>query len=126
MKKKIKKFSLPIITLISFFILPYLLVIGFIVGYFTMVCSFYLAQTPFVCQKIRKRTGKIKGIHIPIGKWKLHLHHWITGMLGMFLTILLSPPFFGFLLGFFAGVAFHDFLTDRTWQQVFYISKNTR
>ena len=110
MAKKIKKFAFPGIVLIASFYLSIVFTIGAVIG--------YLGTAFFFRRKIKK-TGIVKGIDLPFGKRRIHLHHWILGGLGMFFIFFFSSLSF-FWLGLFGGLAFHDLYTDKKWYRIVY------
>jgi len=110
MSKKFKKFAFPGIILIASFYLSIAFTIGAVIG--------YLGTVFFFRRKIKK-TGRVKWIELPLGKRKIHLHHWILGGLGMF-SIFFFSSFSVFWIGLFGGLAFHDLYTDKKWYQVVY------
>jgi hypothetical protein len=113
MPKKVKKLIFPGAGLmISSYYVSILFAVGIILGYFgTMLFHKKLVDT-----------GKVKLIIFNLGKWKIHLHHWILGILIFFfiyLTNILSylPIIF---LGGLSGLIFHDLYTDKVWYKVIY------
>ena len=70
--------------------------------------------------------GRIRSIVIPIGKFRLHLHHWLLGVLVMCIGLIKSifvyiPPevFYGMLGGFvWQGVYCYS-----DWYRVIYKSR---
>jgi len=112
MSKKIKKFILPGATLLISSYISALFTVGIIFG--------YLATNFF--QKKLVETNKIGLIIFNLGKWKIHLHHWILGSL-MILFIYLINLLFTLpviCLGLLGGLIFHDVYTDKEWYKVIY------
>ena len=83
--------------------------IGIIAGYLGTV----LFHRKFI------KTGKIRLLILNCGNWKIHLHHWILGGLGVFITYFFSSLSI-FWLGFFGGLVFHDIYSDKSWYKVVY------
>ena len=113
MSKKIKKFIFPGATLIiSSYYISILFAMGIIFG--------YLGTKLF--HKKLVDTGKVGLIIFNLGKWKIHLHHWILGGLTIFFiyltNLLFSLPII--CLGFLGGLIFHDIYTDKNWYRVIY------
>ncbi len=83
---------------------------GLIIGYL---------GTIYVHKKALKK-GKLKFIFLNIGKWKIHLHHWIIGIL-VFILIWIAGwlnVFPKFCLGAIWGLVFHDLYFDKEWYKV--------
>jgi len=88
---------------------------GLVLGYFfTHLC----------CDKFL-RTGKIDSLVLGFAGWKVHLHHWVMGILlftaAYFMGILTIMP--NFLIGVLGGIIIHDFYTDEIWYRVVYKEK---
>jgi len=105
-----KRFFFPATTLIISFYFSLLFGLGVIAGYLA---------TKFFHEKFID-TGKVNLIFINIGKWKIHLHHWITGILiiiiiGLGGWLAIFPKI---LLGSACGIALHDLHFDKEWYKV--------
>ena len=79
-------------------VFSYISVLCWILGYFIAKCGG--GRTEGI-------QGRIKSIIIPVGKFRLHLHHWLLGVLMMCVGLVKSiflyiPPevFYGMLGGF--------------------------
>ncbi len=110
MAKKLKKIIFPGTTLLTSLYLSTIFTVGLTVG--------YLGTNLFYKKFIK--TGKVKLIILPFGKWKFHLHHWISGsiiILVIYTTGLVQSPLY---LGTLGGIIFHDFYTDKDWYKVIY------
>jgi len=90
--------------------------------YLGMVIGYFLAK--FYDEKIYgKKVGKFltcKSIFIPLGRYKIHVHHWLYASLILaggviFQVSFLTSPF---LIGFFSGIISHDIIYDRSWYKV--------
>jgi hypothetical protein len=61
----------------------------------------------------------MSSIYISCGKWKIHLHHWITGVIFLvivwFVDYLYLPKFF---IGVVLGTIFHDIYDFNDWRQI--------
>ncbi len=108
--KKIKKFIFPGAALIISSYVSVLFTIGGVAGYL---------GTTLLHRKIREKRGEVKGINLPFRKWKIHLHHWILGGLGVIITYFFLPLSI-FWIGIFGGLVFHDIYTDKKWYRVVY------
>lgn len=107
MKKKV--------TLISLFsaiiILGYLSITAWLLGFIT---------AKFLGAKADGKRGRLKSIIIPLGKYKLHLHHWFiclgAGTLVMIKDIyFLSPEM---CYGFLGGLVFQGIYCYTDWYKI--------
>lgn len=67
-------------------------------------------------------TGKLNLLIFNIGKWEVHVHHWVSGML-LFATIYflgIFPDLSYFWIGGLVGMIIHDLYTDEIWYKVVY------
>lgn len=94
-----KKILLPAIVLATSFYYSWSFTWGIVIGY--VLCKAFCHL--FV------NNGKIDSIFIDYGKWKIHLHHWIIGI--MILAIVWVIDYF-YLPAFFAGVVCGVILQD--------------
>ncbi len=106
---KIKRVVLPAVVLGTSVYYSFAFTGGIVLG--------YLLSKAF-CNVFWK-TGKIESVFLDFGKWELHLHHWIMGLL--FLALVWVIDFF-YLPAFFAGVVVGVILQDiydyNDWHQV--------
>lgn len=107
-KSKVKKF-LPAIVLVTAAYYSFLFTVGIMMGY--VLCKMFCHL--FV------HNGKIDSVFLDLGKWKLHLHHWIMGfmVLGIVWVIdyLYLPTFFA---GAVVGVILQDIYDYNDWHQI--------
>jgi len=108
-KKSNAKKVLPAIVLVASFYYSFLFTIGIIVGY--IVCKTFYHK--FV------ENGKVDLVFIDCGKWKVHIHHWIMGVILLALVWIID---WFYLPSFFAGVVFgviaHDIYDFNDWYKV--------
>ncbi len=93
-----------------------LLSTGIVLGYFSFISwsiGFLIAK--YLGGKTASKPGRLKSFFIPLGKYKIHLHHWLISswVLGFALlkdVYLLSPDlFYGFLVGLtFQGIYYYS------------------
>jgi len=66
-------------------------------------------------------SDKADSIEIPIGKYKIHLHHWLIALVGLVIVFLTNvqnvlPSFF---LGLGGGSLFHGIYCYTDWYRIF-------
>lgn len=64
--------------------------------------------------------GRVKSIVIPVGRWKLHLHHWVCSLGIMIASVtcgwhLLGPQV---TYGFLGGLAFQGIYCYNDWHRI--------
>lgn len=113
-KSKVKMF-LPAIVLATSINYSFLFTTGIVIGY--VLCKIFC--------NVFVHNGKIDSIFINYGKWKIHLHHWIMGI--VVLAIVWTIDYF-YLPTFFAGVVcgiiIQDIYDYNDWYKV--ILKNDK
>lgn len=90
--------------------------ISFLIGTICSVLATDLYLKKFI------DTGRVNLMIFNIGKWEIHLHHWVMGVL-VFLGIYLVgvfPDLSYFWIGVGLGVIIHDLYTDDIWYKVVY------
>ena len=104
---KVKLF-LPAIVMVSFYY-SWLFTIGIVAGY--ILCNIFC--------RLFVNNGKINSIFIDYGKWKVHLHHWIMGIIILVVIWVLDyfylPTFFA---GFICGIIIQDIYDYNDWYKV--------
>jgi hypothetical protein len=107
-KTRVKK-VLPAIVLVSSFYYSFLLALGLFIGY--IGCKIYYKKLV--------ETGKVDKIYIDFGKWKVHFHHWIMGVIVLLVVWIIDwlylPSFF---VGIVGGVIAHDIYDFNDWYKV--------
>jgi hypothetical protein len=82
---------------------------GLIVGYLL---------TDFFSGKEAGLPGKMRSLAFDIGKWRIHLHHWLCG-LGLLVSLLLvNLPLPQFSFGILGGVIFQGISCYPDWHRV--------
>lgn len=113
-RSDIKK-VLPAIVLVTTFYYSFLLTIGLLLGYI----GGKLYHRLFV------ETGRVDRVFIDCGKWKIHLHHWITGAIVLIAVLILDwfylPKFFVVVVG---GIIAHDIYDFNDWHKVIFKNDN--
>lgn len=65
-------------------------------------------------------TGLIKSIQISLGRYRIHIHHWLigAGILASSLIFSFSFPFPQFSYGILGGLIFQGILSYSDWHKV--------
>jgi hypothetical protein len=90
--------------------------------YFGALFGYLIAKS--LSGKQPGQPGKIKSLAFNIGKYKLHLHHWLLG-LGILISAIWYQflPFPQFSFGFLGGVVFQGIFSYPDWHRIL-IKKN--
>ncbi len=103
------KIVLPAIVLATSFYYSFLFTIGIVIGY--ILCRFFC--------NVFVKNGKIDSIFIDYGKWKIHLHHWIMGIIILAIVWIIDyfylPTFFA---GAVCGMIIQDIYDYNDWHKV--------
>ena len=103
------KIFLPAVVLATSLQYSLLFTSGIVLGY--IICKIFC--------NVFVRNGRVDSIFIDYGKWKIHLHHWILGI--VFLAIvwvidyLYLPTFFA---GVVCGIILQDIYDYSDWYKV--------
>jgi len=94
-----KKIFLPAVVLGVSLRYSFMFTTGIVFGYILcrLFCNFFV------------KNGKIDSIFIDYGKWKIHLHHWIIGIMVLAIVWVID---YLYLPAFFAGVVFGIIIQD--------------
>jgi len=98
-----------------------LLSTGIVLGYLSFISwfiGFLIAK--YLGGKTTGERGKLRSFFIPLGKRKIHLHHWLisSGVMGFALLkgiYILSPDLF---YGFLGGLAFQGIYYYSDWYKI--------
>ena len=98
-----------------------LLSTGIVLGYLSFISwfiGFLIAK--YLGGKTAGERGKLRSFFIPLGKRKIHLHHWLisSGVMGFALfkgIYILSPDLF---YGFLGGLAFQGIYYYSDWYKI--------
>jgi len=105
---------LPAVALATSFYYSFYFTGGIVIGY---------VLSRIFCRMLVEK-GKIDSVFIDYGKWRLHFHHWIMGIILLAIVWVLDhyylPTFFA---GVICGAIIQDIYDYNDWHQV--IVKNT-
>ena len=104
------KIVLPAIVLATSFYYSFSFTGGIVAGY--ILCKLFCHL--FV------HNGKINSIFLDYGKWRIHLHHWIMGLMLLALVWVLDHYYLPTLFaGFICGIIIQDIYDYNDWHKVF-------
>lgn len=104
-----KKIVLPAVVLATSLYYSFSFTTGIAIGY--IICKIFC--------NIFVKNGKIDPIFIDYGKWKIHLHHWIMGL--VFLVLVWFIDYFylpAFFTGVVCGIIIQDIYDYNDWYKV--------
>src|SRR5438128_2319908 len=108
-----KRILLPAIVLATSLYYSFSFTTGIVIGY--ILCKAFC--------KLFVHSGTIESIFIDYGQWKVHLHHWIIGLIVLAIVWVIDyfylPTFFA---GAICGIILQDIYDYNDWYKV--ISKN--
>jgi uncharacterized membrane protein len=108
-KGPVKRF-LPAILLASTFYYSFLVTLGLVIGYL---------GAKLYCTVLNIDENSDRRIFIDCGKWKIHFHHWIMGIVVLLIVWIVDyfylPRFF---IGVVGGVMAHDIYDYNDWHKV--------
>lgn len=106
---KVKKYLPAVVFTASLYYYGFLLAIGLAIG--------YMGSRIFAKHLLDQ--GKVDPIYIECGKYKIHLHHWIMGVLFLvgawFIDKYYLPSLF---VGIVGGIIAHDIYDYNDWHKV--------
>ena len=107
-KSKVKMF-LPAIVLVTSLHYSVLFTSGIVIGY--ILCKVFC--------NVFVKNGRVDSIFIDYGKWKIHLHHWIMGIVLLAIIWVIDhyylPTFFA---GAICGIIIQDIYDYNDWHKV--------
>jgi len=113
---KVKMF-LPAIVLTTSLYYSILFTMGIVIGY--VLCKLFC--------NIFVKNGKIDSVFIDYGRWKIHLHHWIMGIMILAIVWVIDylylPAFFA---GVVCGVIMQDIYDYNDWYKVILKNNDSR
>jgi len=98
-----------------------LLATGIALGYFSFIsCSIGFLIAKYLGGKTTGERGRLMSFFIPLGKYRIHLHHWLLSSLVMGITLGkgIYFPFPDLFYGFFGGIVFHGIYYYRDWYKI--------
>ncbi len=91
--------------------------------YFGTLLGYFI--TKFFSGKQTGSPGKIKSLAFNIGDYRLHLHHWLLGLIVLIFAIWHQfLPFSHFSFGFLGGLIFQGIFCYSDWRRILTKEKN--
>jgi len=99
-----------------------LLSTGIILGYLSFVtwCAGFLIAK-YLGSKTVGQPSRLRSHFIPLGKYKIHLHHWFLSSCAIISFILFKGAYVlpsDLFYGFFGGVVFHGIYCYSDWYRI--------
>jgi len=108
----VKKKATLVVSLSTFIILGYISFIAWSIG-------FLLAK--YLCRKTVDKPRILRSPFIPLGKYKIHLHHWLWSSCVMIIFTLFKGAHVlpsDLFYGFFAAIVFHGIYCYSDWHRI--------
>ena len=94
---------------------------GIFLGY-SYLASWLLGYlvTKLGAGRVAGQKGRVRSIYIPLGNYRIHLHHWMIAVLMMPLAFTASIPFVPpvVICGFLSGIAFQGIYNYGDWYKI--------
>ena len=99
-----------------------LLTTGIILGYLSFItCSAGFLTAKYLGGKTVGQPGRLRSYFIPLGKYKIHLHHWLLSSCAIISFTLFKGAYVlpsDLFYGFFGGVVFHGIYCYSDWYRI--------
>ena len=98
------------------------IIVSILLGYFFVLgWTTGLILSKCLSSKKEGAPGKIPSIILPIHRWKIHIHHWITSSCVMGITYLIDFHFFmspAIAYGVMSGIIFQGIYCYNDWHRI--------
>jgi len=92
--------------------------------YFGVILGYFLAK--FFSGRETGFPGKIKSIVFNIGKWRIHLHHWLCGLGILISLFFINLPLPQFSFGLLGGFIFQGIFCYSDWSKIIIKQKKAK
>jgi hypothetical protein len=92
--------------------------------FFGMILGYLL--TDFFSGKEAGLQGKMKSLAFDIGRWRIHLHHWLCGFGLLVSLLLINLPLPQFSFGILGGMIFQGISCYPDWHKIVVRQKNNK
>ena len=102
------------------------LIFGYIYFLVSSISAYMI--TKYLSAKETTQPSKIPSIVLPLGKYRLHLHHWLISSAAMAIVLIQGSWFFpsDLLYGALGGVAFHGVYCYDDWHKILSLKQRKR
>jgi hypothetical protein len=90
--------------------------------YFGVISGYLLAK--FFSGRKTGEKGKIGSLIFDLGKWEVHLHHWLCGLVVLLIAFHMNFSLTGISFGFLGGFIFQGIFCYSDWYKI--ISKKDK
>jgi hypothetical protein len=84
--------------------------------YSGVILGYFLAK--FFAGKETGLEGKIKSLVFGVGKWKIHLHHWICGLIALIFLFYMNFSLPEISFGVLGGLIFQGVFSYSDWYKI--------
>jgi hypothetical protein len=105
---------LPAIAIVTSFYYSFSFTFGVVIGY--VLCKLFCI--------LFLHNGKVDKVFLDFGKWKIHLHHWMMGIILLAVVWVIDYYYLPTLFaGFVCGIIIQDIYDYNDWHQII-VKKN--
>lgn len=94
------------------------LIFGYLYFLISSISAYMI--TKYLSAKGTAQSSKIPSILLPLGKYRLHLHHWLIASAGIAVVLIQGAWFFrsDLAYGVLSGIAFHGVHCYDDWHKI--------
>jgi len=102
------------------------LIFGYLYFLISSISAYVI--TKYLGAKETAQSSKIPSVVLPLGKYRLHLHHWLIASAGMAVVLIQGPWVFpsGLLYGVLGGIAFQGVDCYDDWHKILILKQGQR
>jgi len=104
--------------IIAISVLSASLIFGYLYFLISSISAYMI--TKYLSARETAESSKIPSIVLPLGKYKLHLHHWLIASVGIAVVLIEGAWFFrsDLAYGALSGIAFHGVHCYDDWHRI--------
>jgi len=104
--------------IIAILVLSASLIFGYLYFLISSISAYMI--TKYLSAKGTAESSKIPSLVLPLGKYKLHLHHWLIASAGIAVVLIQGAWFFrsDLAYGVLSGIAFHGVHCYDDWHKI--------
>lgn len=94
------------------------LIFGYLYFLITSISAYMI--TKYLSAKETAQSSKIPSVVLPLGKYRLHLHHWLIASAGIAVVLIQGAWFLhsDLVYGALSGIAFHGVHSYDDWHRI--------